>query len=412
MGLLLLATVLVVGLLAGSYPALVLSNFKPLEVLKNKIRIGGSNIFTKSLVTFQFVISIVLIVSTVIILQQTNYMVDKNPGFNKENVVAIDAEQTDPSITFPLFKKAVSKSPSVVGVASAAAGLGAGQDFLGFSDKGLNAAINIVDTGYIRVLGMQLIAGSNVAPANFRDSIKPIVINETMMREFGWTANNAVGKQIKNFQGATAVVKGVVHNFNYRPLSEGVKNQVFEETPDAGFVHFYVRISPGNPARALADIRYAWTGAAPSIPIKYSFLDEDINNYYKSEQRWTGMVAWAGGISIFLASLGLLGLAALAAINRTKEIGVRKVLGASVANIITLISSDFVKLVAISFVIATPVAWYCMNRWLQDYADRISISWTVFLYAGVLAFAIALATISYQAIKAAVANPVKSLRSE
>jgi putative ABC transport system permease protein len=304
------------------------------------------------------------------------------------------------------------RSPSVEGVASAAAGLGAGQDFLGFSDKGLTAAINVIDTGYIRVLGMQLIAGGNVEPANINDSIKPVVINETMMREFGWNAGNAVGKQIKNFQGVTAVVKGVVRNFNYRPLSEGIKNQVFEANHDAGYIHFYVRLYPGNPARALADIHKAWNHVAPAIPIKYSFLDDDINGYYKNEQRWSSIVALAGGLSIFLASLGLLGLAALAAINRTKEIGVRKVLGASVASIIALISKGFLKLVVISFVIASPVAWYCMNKWLQGYADRITINGWVFVCAGVAAVAVAILAIGYQALKAAQANPIKSLRVE
>ena len=146
--------------------------------------------------------------------------------------------------------------------------------------------------------------------------------------------------------------------------------------------------------------------------MKYSFLDEDVNNYYQAEQKWSSMVAWAGGISIFLACLGLLGLAGLAAVNRTKEIGVRKVLGASVRNIIVLLSKDFLQLIVISFLIASPVAWYFMNKWLQDYANRINISWTVFLFAGVFAIAIALITISFQAIKAAVANPVESLRTE
>ncbi len=409
---LIVAVMLGVALVAGGYPAIMLSKFKPVVVLKSKIKVGGSNFFTKSLVTFQFVLSIALIISTVIILQQTKYMVDKNPGFNKENVVAIDALQTDANIVFPLFKHEAIKDPQVMGVTSAAAGLGQGQDFLGYSDKGLNAGINIIDTGYLNVMGMQLIAGQNLRQTLFNDSIKPVIINETMMKAFGWNAGNAVGKQIKRFQGATAVIAGVVKNFNYRPLSEDIKNQVFETSKDKGYGHFYARIRAGNPAAAITSLQKAWNAVLPGIPMKYSFLDDDVNSYYASEQKWTSIVGIAGAVAIVLASLGLLGLAALAAVNRTKEIGVRKVLGASVANIVGLISKDFLQLIIIAFVIASPVAWYVMHGWLQNYAYRIAISGWIFLAAGISAVIIALATISYQAIKAARANPVKSLRSE
>jgi putative ABC transport system permease protein len=232
------------------------------------------------------------------------------------------------------------------------------------------------------------------------------------MKAFGWTPQNAVGQEIKKFQGATARVIGVVKNFNYRPLSEGITNQMFETTADKGYIHFYVRINPGNPASALSVMQKAWNSVVPGVPMKYSFLDEDVNRYYNSEQKWSGMVGLAGGISIFLACLGLLGLAALAAINRIKEIGIRKILGASVFSITNLLLADFLKLIFVSFLIASPVAWYFMNKWLEDYANRINISWTVFLFSGVFAIATAVITISFQAIKAALMNPVKSLRSE
>lgn len=409
---LLIIVMLIVGLLAGCYLAFVLSNFKPVEVLKNKIRIGGANFFTKSLVTFQFTLSIILIVSTIIILQQARYLVNKSPGFNKENVIAVDAAEIEASKVFPSFKQTLLSHPEIAGVTCAAAGLGAGQDLLGYTDNGISAAVNIVDPDYIPVMGMHLVAGKNFDLATANDTLKRIIINETMMRELGWTRQNTVGQEIKKFQGKTAHVIGVVKNFNYRPLTEEVKNQVFETSADKGYAHFYVRISAGNPAAALAVVKKVWNNAVPGIPMKYSFVEGDISNYYVNEQKWTSMVGWAGGLSIFLACLGLLGLAALAAINRIKEIGVRKVLGASIVNIINLLLKDFLKLILTSFIIASPIAWYFMSKWLQGYANRISIGWPVFLLAGVFTFGIALLVISFQAMKAAVANPVKSLRTE
>lgn len=409
--LILTSVVLTAGLLAGTYPSLVLSGFKPVEVLKNKIRIGGSNLFTRSLVTFQFTLSIALIVATVIILQQAKYMINKDPGFDKENVVAIDASQADPDKIYPAFKQELLNHPGVLGVTGSAAGMGAGKDLLGFSDKGVEAAVNIIDTDYIKVMGMQLIAGQNLSPALKHDSIQPLIINETMMRAFGWQKENAVGQRIRPFQGVGLVV-GVVKNFNFRPLGEPVRNQVFTTSKDKGFVNFYVCINAGNPAPVLAVIQRAWNKVMPGIPMKYSFLDEDVNNFYRSEKTWTRIVGWAGSISILLACLGLLGLSSLAAVNRTKEIGIRKVLGASVQGIVTLMSKDFLKLILIAFLIASPIAWYLMNAWLRDYAVRINISWVVFLLAGASVVVIAIVAISFHAIKAALTNPSRSLRTE
>ena len=410
--LLLTAVAIVAGILAGSYPSLVLSRFRAIEVLKNKIRIGGANGFTRSLVTFQFALSIAFIGSTVVILRQTNYMLTRNPGFDKENIIAIDASQTDPDKTFPAFRQSLLNNPRILGVTSAGAGMGAGKRLLGYSDKGINADVNIIDTNYINVFGMHLLAGSNIKPAPLNDSLRPLVINETFMHTMGWNLNNAVGQLVRPFQGNTGVVRGVVKNFNYESLGQPVHNQLFISTPERGFVNFYVRIRAGDPAHALSLLTRAWHNVAPAVPLKYSFLDEDINAFYQSEQTWTRIVATAGGVSIFLACLGLLGLASLAAVNRRKEVGVRKVLGASIPDLVFLLSKEFLLLVGIAFLIATPATWLWTHHWLQGYANRIDLPFSVLLLAGLAALLTALLATGLQALKAANANPINSLRSE
>jgi putative ABC transport system permease protein len=408
---------LLVGLLSGSYPALVLSAFNPIHALKNKVHLGGVNGLTKSLVTFQFTLSIALIISTVIIMQQTNYMSSKNPGYNKENVVLVDASEIDTKKFYPLFKQALLSGTQIAGVTSAAIGLGEGEDFwvTGFKYHGkpVYGFMNPVDRDYIKVLGMQVIAGRNFNNALMTDTINSVIVNEAMVKEFGWTLDNAVGQQLDGFMpGKIPVVVGVVKNFNFRPAGEEVKPQMFVPFFDPGRTKIFIRLNPGDPANAISLIEKTWKDFVPDTPLKYSFLDEKLEAFYKTEHRWSSIIGWAGGISIFLACLGLFGLASLSTINRVKEIGIRKVLGASVPDIITLISKDFLKLIAIALLVASPIAWYFMNKWLQSYDYRIDISYTVFIFSGVFAIIIAFITISFQAIKAAIANPVKSLRTE
>ncbi len=409
--------ILLVGLLAGTYPALILSGFKPLDVLKSKIRVGGSNIFTRSLVTVQFILSIGLIISTVIILQQLKFMQNKNPGFNKENIVMVDAEGVDTKKVYPLFKQALAAQPQIVGVAGSELGLGEGTGWSqsGFDYMGKHKQVYeyFVDNDYINLMGIQLIAGRDFDPKIASDTQTAVIVNEAMLKDFGWTLNEAVGKPLSGYdEKLTPVVIGVVKDFHFLPFSEKIEPQMFHQFQNYAPYKYFVRIKPGNPAAALQQMKKAWAGVVPDLPFKYDFLDENLDRFYKSESRWSGIVGWAGGISIFLACLGLLGLAALAAVNRTKEVGIRKVLGASVSNIIGLLSKDFLKLVIIALIIAAPLAWYFMHHWLQDFAYRINIGWWVFAITGMVAVLIALITVCFQAIRAAIANPVKSLRTE
>jgi putative ABC transport system permease protein len=408
---------LIVGLLAGSYPALVLSDFRPLEVLKQKIKIGGANFFARSLVTLQFVLSIGLIASTLIIADQLKYMTGKNPGFSKENVVMINATEVDGKKIYPIFKQAVISEPSIAGITSSDLGIGEGEGFtrgsMDYNGKNMDVFEYFVDHNFIPLMGMQLLRGRNFDPTISSDTINSVIVNEAMVRDFGWTLDNAIGQQLKEYsEQMIPVVIGVVKDFNFRPLSIKVEPQMFHQFSNYAPHRYFVRLKAGDPAKALAIMQRTWNALVTDIPFNYVFLDENIENFYKSEVRWSRIIGWAGGISIFLACLGLLGLAALAAVNRTKEIGVRKVLGASVPDIIGLLSKDFLKLVAIAIVIASPLAWYFMSKWLQDFAYRVNIGWLVFFIAGLSAVALALMTISLQAIRAAMANPVKSLRNE
>ncbi|HMJ47004.1 MAG TPA: FtsX-like permease family protein, partial [Ferruginibacter sp.] len=416
---LLFGLTILVGLLSGAYPAIVLSAFRPIEVLKSKLKVGGSNFFTRSLVTLQFAVSIALIISTIIILQQINFMRSKNPGFNKENIVMVDASDTETKKIFPLFKQALLSQPGIENVAGAEIGLGEGQGYsisgFNYHGKQKNVFEYFIDPAFLQVMGMQLVAGRNFSSTITDDTVTSVIVNESMVKDFGWTVNTAVGQQLTGYtegRKVDPIVIGVVKDFNYRSLSQPVEPQMFHQFGSYKPYKYFVRIKPGNPSLPLTAMKKAWSSIVAGLPFKYEFLDEELDKFYKSEQRWSNIVGWAGGISIFLACLGLFGLAALAAINRTKEIGIRKVLGATVTNITSLLSKDFLKLVLIALIIASPSAWYFMHKWLQDFANRINIEWVVFAITGIVVMAIALITISFQSIKAALANPVKSLRTE
>jgi putative ABC transport system permease protein len=418
--LMLCGLVLLVGILSGSYPALVLSGFKPIDVLKNKIRLAGSNLFTKSLVTFQFVLSIGLIITTVIILQQLGHMRNKNLGFNKENVVMIHAGHAETQKVFPLLKQELSTTASILGMTGSEMGLGAYEGQMGGGYKFPNGKVEgvieyPVDPQFKDVMGFKLVAGRWFDERIAGDSVNAVVINETMARaHLEATPEKAIGMQFSSpkGRGLPKVVIGVTKDFNFENLKRDVRAQLFRYPAAWKPSKLFVRIQPGDPTTTIARIEAAWKKLAPDVPFTFDFVDEKFDRFYESEQRWSKVIGLAGGISIFLACLGLFGLAALAAVNRTKEIGIRKVLGASVVNIVQLLSKDFVKLIVIALLIASPLAWYFMNSWLQDFVYRINIGYIVFLLSGAFALAIALITIGIQAVRAAMANPVNALRTE
>jgi putative ABC transport system permease protein len=326
----------------------------------------------------------------------------------------------DSRSVFARFKQGLAAHPEIAASASAQNGLGEreGMTGTGYTHDGQPIELTEynIDADYIPTLGMRMLAGRNFNPDIASDTVDNVIINEALMHQYGWTPTKSIGQPLEGYDNhglsKAPTVIGVVRDFNYLGLQQKVAPQIFLRFPNEQPNHFFVRLKPGNPAKALASMETEWKKILPDYPIRYNFLDEDLGRFYQSEERLGNIIGAAGGLSIFLACMGLLGLSVLAVSNRTKEIGIRKLLGASLTTIFQLITKDFLRLVVIAFAVATPVVWWLMDRWLQGYAYRIRIEWWVFVLTGVTISGLALFTVGFQAIKAAVANPVKSLKAE
>lgn len=406
-----------VGLVTGLYPAFALSGFHPIKVLRSRVRLGGSNYFTRGLVTLQFVLSIGLMTSTVIILRQVNFMRSRDLGLSKENTIAVRLRDVDQLRAFSQLKLALAADRSVMGVTASEMKIGDRGQMGDLYDFGgvQNGVIEYpVEAGFIPVMGLHLLAGRNFDPGIRSDTVSNVIVNETLVRrEFGLTPQAAVGKRFMdpyNHQYKTII--GVTADFNFESLTRKVRDQLFMMPArfQPGFA--YVHLRGGDPTPTIEVLGAAWRRIAPELPFEYSFLDADFDNFYSSETRWSNIIACAGGISIFLACLGLFGLAALAAANRLKEIGIRRVLGASAMEIIGLLTGGFLPMVMVAALVASPVAWYFMNKWLQGFAYRTDIGWATFGLTALAALFIAYVTIGIQAFRAARINPVKNLRTD
>ena len=406
----------VIGFLAGIYPALVLSSFRPVTVLKGKFTTGTRGILLrKGLVVSQFTISIGLIIATIIVYNQMRYMRNQDLGFSKDQMIVMNT-YGDPAKD--AFKQSLAGIPNVKSVATSSSVPGGGNEGA-YSEienrKGdlqvANLDLYFVDFDYINQFKIKVVAGRGFSRDFATDTTQAMVLNEAAVKMFGYTSpQQAIGKRFKQW-GREGKIIGIVKDFHFRSLQQPIKPLSMRIEP-GGCNLVSANVSTTNLPGTLTAIETKWKTLIPNRPFSYFFLDEFFDQQYRTEERFGKLFLNFAVLAIFISCLGLLGLASYSTIQRTKEIGIRKVLGASTSNIVNLLSKDFLKLVAVSALIAFPIAWFSMHKWLEDFAYRIGLSWWVFLAAGILATLIALFTISFQAIKAAIANPVKSLRTE
>lgn len=421
--LLIAALALITGLLAGLYPSLYLSAFKPASVLKGKILKSFSAIaIRKGLVVFQFTISICLILGASIIWKQMQHLQQQQLGFNKEQKIVFPMRFSNTEQTFSLLKEQLLQHPDIKSVTNGSTypGIPNINDMLFYAEgKTVNETVDVhmatIGYEYMQTLGMQVLHGRTFSKEFTADS-NAIVLNETAVKQFGYEPASAVGRNINfMFENVhyTMNIVGVMKDFNFESLHKNIQPFGFATRFFANnYTYVIANVATNDYASLLTDLKQVWQKVQADVPFEYSFIDQDFQRNYEKEQRTSRLVVYFTCIAIVIACLGLFGLAAFSAEQRTKEIGIRKVLGASVSNVAALLSKDFLKLVFIAIVIASPISWYMMSRWLQDFAYQTEISWWLFPLAGVMAIAIALATISFQSVKAALANPVKSLKSE
>lgn len=418
---------LVIALLAGIYPAFVLSGYKPIDVLKGKLKIGNNiGLFRKALIVGQFVASIVMIIGTFSVGKQLDYLRSKNLGYNREHVVVVatNLSRNEGNALAELYKTEVQKLPDVTATTTSLYSMANyGWMQLGFTDDNKvfrQFLFNAVDADFIPAMGLQMVAGRAFQKGNAADS-NYILINEALAKEYGW--KDPIGQRLPGKYEQR--VLGVLKDFHIESLRSPVLPAVMALKPDSIFSkssdvsmtapaqpRISVRFRGGNLQQHIASLQAAWKRVAKDRDFDYVFLDEALNAAYQQEQRLSAIVRYASFLAIFVACMGLFGLATLVVVRRTKEIGIRKVLGADVSRIVLLLSKDFVLLVIIASLIAFPIAWWGLQKWLQDFAYRIDVPWLAFAGAAFLSLVVAVLTVSFQALKAALMNPVKSIRTE
>ncbi len=421
----LLILVFVTGAAAGIYPAIVLSSFKPIDVLKGKFSINKRSNLRRILICGQFIVAVILISSTMVVTKQLNFVEKKYLGFDKENIITIPTDLR-PNETFRvagLFKNELKSDPNIINVTSALSPLGNKWTLVGFDMPGGSYGrfyMNTVDYDYINTLKINLIKGRNFSKSFPSDYEQAVIVNQAFIRKFG-LENSSEAKMPGNFHDIKII--GVVKDFNFESLYSKIEpalislnfRPIFRDANDidpAFNSRLIIRIKAQNYNSTLAKLKNVWTKIVPQIPFKSSFLNENIEKQYAAESRLTKIITSSSVLSIIITCLGLFGLTALISLQKTKEIGVRRLLGASVASIFKLLSKEFIWLILIAEIISIPVSLYLLNRWLNNFAYRIDVNLLLLISAGAIVIIISLITISFQVIKAASVNPAKSLKYE
>jgi ABC-type antimicrobial peptide transport system permease subunit len=413
---LLLGVGLITGLLAGSYPALFLSSFSPLRVLRmSNAGSKGSALFRKVLVVFQFSLSVILIIATIVIVRQQSYMQQKDLGISMDNVIYVKMEGNTKD-NYMSMKAELLRDPSVVAVTRAQTlpfwmgSNGGGYDWQDRDvDNDVLVGFGFAGYDYDKVLGMEFLEGRYYDRNYATDTSNGIVINESMLRMMNMS--DPIGKWIQNGDTRWNII-GVIKDFNFLPLTYDISPLIIYHVPINWTGTMMIRIGGNDPEAVIAHVEEVWNGFNPAFPFNYGFLDKEYEQLYDSEQRLGTIFRYFAFLAIFISCLGLLGLASFMAEQRTREIGIRKTLGASAGSIIMLMSKEFARLVIIANIIAIPVAWYFLKDWLDHYAFKTSLAADVFIYAFLLSVIIAWLTVSYQAVKAALMNPVKAIKCE
>jgi putative ABC transport system permease protein len=418
---LVISAAILTGLLSGIYPALFLSRFRAMQVLRasQSARVGGVSM-RKVLVVFQFTLSMALIAGTGIVYSQLDHLRKHDLGFKQEQMLIIDfAGDSLVQRKVATAKKVLEQNPQVLSVAASRAVPG---EFLpnAYTEiqsptgemKGMGPLLYEIDDDFIPDYGITMAAGRPYSKDFSTDTMQALVINEAAARMFGYNdPKDVVGKKFSQW-GREGVVIGVVKDFNFRSLHQQVEPLALRFSEFYALNYLSVRVKAGNLNQTVEDLKKGWNELFPHRPFLYKFLDESFNRHYQADMNFGRVFLLFAGLAVFIACLGLFGLATFTAEQRTKEIGIRKVLGSSVSGIVALMSRDFLKLVIVAIIVAVPLCWLAMNEWLKDFPYRISISPWVFVKSGLIALVVATATISWQSLRAALTNPINSLRDE
>jgi putative ABC transport system permease protein len=415
--LLLLALASLTGLIAGSYPALFLARFHPTEVLKGLNQLRFKPRLTKGLLILQYSLSVFLVIGSVIMYRQMDFVSKKDLGYDEDQVVVVPTHtgwSEEGTRLMQRYRNELRNIPGVVEVSGMAPAFTDGWNRYGFSVAGedKDAFIYYVDAHFINTMGMELVAGRNFSEDSPSERTDAVIINQALAVSMGW--EDPVGELLP-WKGAEhpSEVIGVVKDFHFQSLEAPIQPMVLHMDPEHGGINsILIKIEDGMIAETLPRLKQAWSTTAPLSPFDYWFLDDAVAQQYESYSRWMRIMSYATIFAIFISCMGLFGMAGIATVNRTKEIGIRKILGATVFAILMLLSKDFIKLVLIATLIASPVGYYIMNRWLADFTYRIDMSWWIFTLAGVLMLCIAIGAVWIKAAGAALSNPVKSLRYE